>query len=221
MQVCRRHNLDAAAWLQRRFAVEYRVTATDQSAKQLQHAAGLANIEYLEGSAESIGLSDSSIDLVTVAQALHWCGPVHSVSWCQQGCFMSPSGSLGKIPARTCMTCRSSFLLACMLGCKGADIVLCRFDLPAFYAEARRVLRPSGTLAVWGYDRPYVKDEPVIDELLTNLYGTTLGPYWDDRRRLIEQHYTGETCTSSCMPAMLIIASVELPSVAKTSAMTP
>ena len=27
-----------------------------------------------------------------------------------------------------------------------------RFDLPAFYAEVRRVLRPSGALAVWGYD---------------------------------------------------------------------
>ena len=27
-----------------------------------------------------------------------------------------------------------------------------RFDLPAFYAEVRRVLRPSGALAIWGYD---------------------------------------------------------------------
>ena len=28
-----------------------------------------------------------------------------------------------------------------------------RFDIPAFYREAARVLRPGGTIAIWTYDR--------------------------------------------------------------------
>jgi hypothetical protein len=34
-----------------------------------------------------------------------------------------------------------------------------RFDLPRFYAEAHRVLRPGGVLAAWGYDLCKLNDE--------------------------------------------------------------
>lgn len=34
-----------------------------------------------------------------------------------------------------------------------------RFDLPRFYAEAHRVLRPGGVLAAWGYDLCRLNDE--------------------------------------------------------------
>ncbi len=49
-----------------------RVIATDASAQQLSQAAPAANIDYRIAPAESSGLPDSSVDLVTVAQALHW-----------------------------------------------------------------------------------------------------------------------------------------------------
>ena len=29
---------------------------------------------------------------------------------------------------------------------------LCRFNLPAFYEEVRRLLQPNGAMAAWGYD---------------------------------------------------------------------
>ncbi len=49
-----------------------KVYATDPSAEQLKNATQKNNIEYRIASAESSTLSDNSIDLITVAQALHW-----------------------------------------------------------------------------------------------------------------------------------------------------
>ena len=49
-----------------------RVIATDGSAEQLKAAQPAPNIEYRQATAEASGLGDQSIDLVTVAQALHW-----------------------------------------------------------------------------------------------------------------------------------------------------
>jgi SAM-dependent methyltransferase len=54
--------------------VEYfdQVVATDLSDAQLQQAAPHPRIDYRVATAEASGLPDASIDLVTVAQALHW-----------------------------------------------------------------------------------------------------------------------------------------------------
>ena len=46
--------------------------AQDQSEEQLKEAVRLPNITYGHARAEDTGLPDSSVDLVTVAQALHW-----------------------------------------------------------------------------------------------------------------------------------------------------
>ncbi|TLM60395.1 MAG: methyltransferase domain-containing protein [Deltaproteobacteria bacterium] len=73
------------------------VVATDASRAQIDAAVPHPRIDYRVAPAEASGLAAASVDLVTVAQALHW------------------------------------------------------FDLPAFYAEVRRVLRPDGALAVWSY----------------------------------------------------------------------
>lgn len=48
------------------------VIATDASAQQIENATRLANIDYRVAPAESSELDRASIDLVTVAQALHW-----------------------------------------------------------------------------------------------------------------------------------------------------
>ncbi|MEP7226735.1 MAG: class I SAM-dependent methyltransferase [Gemmatimonadales bacterium] len=55
--------------LARRFK---RVLATDISPSMLQQAPRHPAVEYRVGPAEASGLEDSSSDLVTVAQALHW-----------------------------------------------------------------------------------------------------------------------------------------------------
>jgi len=49
-----------------------RVIATDASAAQIGSAVPAANVDYRVAPAEASGLPDHSVDLVTVAQALHW-----------------------------------------------------------------------------------------------------------------------------------------------------
>jgi hypothetical protein len=62
-------NGQAAHGLARHFR---RVVATDRSAEQIAHAVPDAAIEYRVGSAEASGLADGSVDLITVAAAIHW-----------------------------------------------------------------------------------------------------------------------------------------------------
>jgi SAM-dependent methyltransferase len=49
-----------------------RVIATDASSAQIANAEPRANIDYQVASADSSGLADQSVDLITVAQAAHW-----------------------------------------------------------------------------------------------------------------------------------------------------
>jgi ubiquinone/menaquinone biosynthesis C-methylase UbiE len=48
------------------------VVATDASREQIASATPHPNVEYRVAPAEQSGLADASIDLITVAQALHW-----------------------------------------------------------------------------------------------------------------------------------------------------
>ena len=59
----------AAADLARRFR---RVEATDASAEQIRRAPALPGVRYRVAPAEDSGLPEESVDLVAVAQALHW-----------------------------------------------------------------------------------------------------------------------------------------------------
>lgn len=61
------------------------------------------------------------------------------------------------------------------------------FDLPAFYAEARRVLKPGGLLALWCYERLAI--EPALDAVIEDVYAGLLGPYWPPERRHVETGY--------------------------------
>ena len=112
-----------------------RVFATDVSPEQVAAARPHARVEYSVAPAEHSGLGGASVDLVTVAQALHW------------------------------------------------------FDVPAFYAEARRVARPGALLAVWNYPRPRFVDVQ-LDALFLDFYSGVVGPYWPAERRHIEANYT-------------------------------
>jgi ubiquinone/menaquinone biosynthesis C-methylase UbiE len=112
-----------------------RVLATDPSANQVKHAEARANIEYRVEAAEQSSLEDSSVDLITVAQALHW------------------------------------------------------FDLPRFYAEAARVLKPGGVIAAWCYS--LFRTHGPVDVVLDEFYFNMVGPYWPPERRLIEEEYRG------------------------------
>jgi SAM-dependent methyltransferase len=113
----------------------HEVSATDASEQQISNAESRPNILYRVAPAEASGLADRSVDLVTVAQALHW------------------------------------------------------FDCPAFFAEAIRVLRPGGIIAVWAYT--LLKIAPEIDALVDRFYYVTTEPYWPPERKIVEGHYRG------------------------------
>lgn len=49
-----------------------RVIATDASVEQISHAPARPRVEYRVAAAESADLEPASVDLITVAQALHW-----------------------------------------------------------------------------------------------------------------------------------------------------
>lgn len=109
------------------------VTATDASAEQIAHAHLHPRVSYRVATERDSGLPEKSIDLVTVAQALHW------------------------------------------------------FDPPAFFAEARRVLKPQGIVAVWCYNVPQLGES--FDPVLRRFYAEVVGPFWPPERALVEQGY--------------------------------
>lgn len=66
---CATGNGQAAIPLSRRFR---EVLATDASARQIEEAPRASNVRYEVAPAESAPADDASVDVVTVAQALHW-----------------------------------------------------------------------------------------------------------------------------------------------------
>lgn len=63
------------------------------------------------------------------------------------------------------------------------------FDAPAFFAEAARVLRGDGAIAVWGYGDPLL-DTARLQELLHELNRGTLEPYWFAERQILLDGYS-------------------------------
>jgi ubiquinone/menaquinone biosynthesis C-methylase UbiE len=109
------------------------VHASDPSAEQIGNAEPNARVHYSVAPAEQCSLEDASVDLVSVAQALHW------------------------------------------------------FDVARFHAEVRRVLRPGGVIAEWGYAHCSVLSG--VDALCAALYSNVLGAYWPPERAHVEAAY--------------------------------
>ncbi len=110
-----------------------RVHATDASEAQIRNTHGSHNINFQVADAANSGLKDKSVDLITVAQALHW------------------------------------------------------FDLEKFYAEANRVLKEDGLIAVWCYAGADIDDD--INPIVQNYYNNIVGKYWPEERKHIENRY--------------------------------
>lgn len=61
------------------------------------------------------------------------------------------------------------------------------FDVDAFHAEVRRVLRPGGVIAEWSYADCTVSAD--VDAHKDRLYHDLVGPYWPAERALVENGY--------------------------------
>jgi SAM-dependent methyltransferase len=61
-------------------------------------------------------------------------------------------------------------------------------DLPEFYAEVRRVLRPGALFVAWTYGAQQVGHAP-LDAVIEDFYHRVVGPYWAPERRLVETGY--------------------------------
>jgi len=110
-----------------------KVIATDASEKQIAQATPAENVIYQVAPAEKTEIAAGSVDLITVAQALHW------------------------------------------------------FEFEKFYAEARRVAKPGGLLAVWCY--AFFECDLRVDPVVYDYYSNIVGPYWPPDRKLVEEEY--------------------------------
>lgn len=61
------------------------------------------------------------------------------------------------------------------------------FELDPFYREVKRVSRPGGVLAVWGYSLMQIS--PEIDVLVLHFYRNIVGQYWEYERTYVDGSY--------------------------------
>lgn len=81
------------------------------------------------------------------------------------------------------------------------------FDIPAFGAEASRVLKPGGVLAASTYG--VLTPGPGLTELLYHFHDEVVGPYWPFDRSVVESGYADVTLPLEVVPA----SELKLPSV--------
>ncbi len=88
------------------------------------------------------------------------------------------------------------------------------FDLDAFYAEARRVLRPGGVLALITYG--VIEADPQIAPVIARFYRDVAGPYWPPERRHVEDGYRSLPFPfpELAAPPLAIVRAWDLPALA-------
>ncbi len=74
------------------------------------------------------------------------------------------------------------------------------FDLPVFFNEVKRVLKPGGAIAVWSYN--LLKIDPEIDRIIDGLYFDTLQRYWPEERKQVERGYADTPFPFTLVPAI-------------------
>jgi ubiquinone/menaquinone biosynthesis C-methylase UbiE len=78
------------------------------------------------------------------------------------------------------------------LAAQSADLItvaqaLHWLDIPRFFDEASRVLKPRGVIAFWGYELMNIT--PGMDRIMRAFYNETVGPYWPPERKIVEDGY--------------------------------
>jgi ubiquinone/menaquinone biosynthesis C-methylase UbiE len=63
------------------------------------------------------------------------------------------------------------------------------FNFNAFHDEVMRVATQNAIIAVWGYNLIVGEDEK-LSNMIGDFYRQTVGPYWDNERKHVEQNYS-------------------------------
>ncbi|KXS15317.1 S-adenosyl-L-methionine-dependent methyltransferase [Gonapodya prolifera JEL478] len=63
------------------------------------------------------------------------------------------------------------------------------FEKKEFFKECKRVLKPNGTIAIWGYAEPYVSGRPDLQPEFKRLFFEQMGPYWPRGFEIIANYY--------------------------------
>ncbi|KJY79271.1 hypothetical protein TW78_00780 [Vibrio coralliilyticus] len=61
------------------------------------------------------------------------------------------------------------------------------FDFDAYWSEVKRVLKPDGVFAAWGYTWPSV--DAAVDKVFKERILNVIEPYWAPQNRLLWDHY--------------------------------
>lgn len=61
------------------------------------------------------------------------------------------------------------------------------FDFEKFYTEVKRTARENAVICIIGYGRINISEE--IDAIIDNFYKNTIGKYWDEERKYIDNNY--------------------------------
>jgi ubiquinone/menaquinone biosynthesis C-methylase UbiE len=62
------------------------------------------------------------------------------------------------------------------------------FNWSAFHEEVKRVAKNNAVIAIWLYDR-FETGVGALDRLMDHFYFDITGPYWDERRSHVNDHY--------------------------------
>lgn len=85
-------------------------------------------------------------------------------------------------------TAEASGLADCSLDLATVSQALHWFKIDDFYKEIKRVLKPQGILAVWGYGWIEAENES-ISRSVDQFQKIMLAPYWPPERKLVDEHY--------------------------------
>ena len=64
------------------------------------------------------------------------------------------------------------------------------FDMPKFYNECLKALKPTGTVAIYAYGHFVCPFYPEITRLSLEFGMNTMDPYWDPRRKFLDNMYS-------------------------------
>lgn len=65
-------------------------------------------------------------------------------------------------------------------------------DQKALWKECKRVLKPEGSVAVWGYSLPHIVGNESASEIIRNYHKMLWdGGFWEKERKFVDDHFAG------------------------------